>query len=154
MPKGLRIVPRILLGIVVIGLTLYCVWPHERTYQGRPLSHWLEEYSKVWTNNITPTDRVQQRKDEERFAALGPSVVPELVKVLEKRSGLNFDGKLGNQLIQFSATRRMGNWLGLRAGAAELRRSEAAYLLGVMGPQAEAAIPALIRIYQNAGESI
>ncbi len=154
MRKGLRIAPLILLGIVLVGLALYCLWPHERTYQGRPLSQWLQEYSKVWTNNITPTDRIQQRKDEERFAALGPAVVPDLVKMLEKRSGLNFDGKLGNQLIQFSATRRIGNWLNLRPGVAEYRRFEAAYLLGVLGPQAEAAIPAMIRIYQHTGESI
>src|SRR6266446_10396191 len=128
MRKGSRIAPLILLGIVLVGLALYCVWPHERSYQGRPLSQWLEEYSQVLNN----TNREQQRKDEDRFAALGPAVVPDLVKMLERRPGLNFDGKLGNQLIQFSATRRTGNWLNLRAGAAEYRRFEAAYLLGVL----------------------
>src|SRR5258708_11236968 len=130
MRKSSRIAPLILLVTVLVALALYCVWPHERTYQGRPFSQWLEEYQKVRTN---VTDLVQQRKDEARFAALGPAVVPDLVKVLDKRAGLNFDGKLGNQLIHFSATRRIGNWLSLRAGAAEYRRFVSVYFFRVVG---------------------
>src|SRR2546427_7417475 len=149
MRKGSRIAPLILLGIVLVGLALYCVWPHERSYQGRPFSQWLEEYQKVRTN---VTDLVQQRKDEARFAALGPAVVPDLVKVLERRAGLKLDNKLGLFFHKFSATGRMGFWLDSKVLAAQDRWFEANYLLGVMGPQAECAIPAMLRIYQNTNE--
>src|SRR5713226_7582340 len=145
MRKGLRIAPLSLLGIVLVGLALYCVWPRERTYQGRPLSQWLEEYRQVLNN----TNRERQRKDQERFAAVDPAIVLDLVKVLEKRPSLNFEGKLGNQLLQFSATRRIGSWLSYRMTEAQNRRLLANYLLGLLGPKAEPAIPAMLRMYQN-----
>jgi HEAT repeat protein len=148
MRKGLRIAPLILLGIVLVGLALYCVWPRERSYQGRPLSQWLEEYRQVLNN----TNREQQRKDQERFAAVDPAIVPDLVNVLEKQAGLNFEDKLGNQLFQFSATRSIGRRLGYRVTEAQNRRLVANYLLGLLGPKAEPAIPAMLRMYQNTND--
>ena len=148
MRKGLRIAPLILLGIVLVGLALYCVWPHERSYQGRPLSQWLEEYRQVLNN----TNREQQRKDQERFAAVDPAIVPDLVKVLERTPSRNFEGKLGNHLLQFSATRRIGSWLSYRMTEAQNRRLLANYLLGLLGPKAEPAIPAMLRMYQNTND--
>jgi len=145
---GLQIAPLILFVTVVVVLALYCVWPHERSYQGRPFSQWLEEYRQVLNN----TNREQQRKDQERFAAVDPAIVPDLVKVLERTPSLNFEGKLGNQLFQFPATRRMGSWLGNRATEAQNRRLVANYLLGLLGPKAEPAIPAMLRMYQNTND--
>jgi len=85
-------------------------------------------------HNIHRTDRIQQRKmrsDLPHWSGGRARFGEDAGKAVR----LNFDGKLGNQLIQFSATRRIGNWLNLRPGAAEYRRFEAAYLLGVLGPQ-------------------
>jgi HEAT repeat protein len=112
------------------------------------LSQWLAEYRQV----LNHTNREQQRKDEERFAAVDPAIVPDLVKMLEKRPGLNFESKLGNQLFQFPATRRIGSWLGRRATAAQNRRLVANYLFGLLGPKAEPAIPAMLRMYQNTND--
>jgi HEAT repeat protein len=148
MRKGHWVALTVLLGISVIGLVSGYLWSQERKYEGKPLTQWVNEQFKALNNS----DLRQRENEEKRFASLGSALGPNLISVLEMRSGLGIEDRLAQHLLQVSATRRIARWLDQRVNEAQNQRMEASFLLGAMGPLAEPVIPAMIRIYQTTNQ--
>jgi len=110
------------------------------TYQGKSASEWLD----TWGTNTAGADAA--------FKAMGTNAVPFLIDTLERKPS-----KLGEaadkQLAGHpgSIPESVAHFLP-SAFRVEDRRETAAFLLGELGPLAEAAIPTLFRIYCDTNE--
>lgn len=119
----------ILLGLVVQDRLR---WPSEPSYQGRSLSSWLAE----------PDDWSHAR--ERAIIAMGTNAVPALVVHLQARDSML--GRMARSAERFLPRRLWVlamQWT--RPVEARDRRLLAARALGILGPVAEPAIPALAR---------
>ena len=135
----------VLFGIFVAILVSTYPWAQERRHDGKPLTQWVNERFNALNNS----DLSQRENEQKLFASLGSAIVPDLLSVLETRTGLSIENKLAQRLLQVSVTRRIARSLDQRVLDAQNSRMEASFLLGALGPVAEPAIPAMIRIYHS-----
>ncbi len=133
---------RMVLGWVLLVLTgLTTTLAAEATYQGKPASFWLD----CWSTNTAAADAA--------FKAMGSNAVPFLIKTLERKPsklGEFVDKQVADYYLKHlrevpSEVRRCLP----SAYRVEDRRELAAFFLGRLGPAAEAAIPALFRVYTD-----
>lgn len=126
-------------GVFLSALMLFagsaCFWilhSREQAYQGKSLS--------VWLRHLNEGDTAERQAAVEALRGMEKQAVPALVARLEPR-----DGRLRDRLIWLSR-----HWPKIRLSpkeryiSVEVERGYAANGLGVIGPPASAAIPALL----------
>jgi HEAT repeat protein len=139
----MKLPKRIFAGMVVLTACIACADAAvgaAASYQGKPASYWLDEFDSPTNNSIAA------------FKAMGSNAVPFLIKVLETKSS-----KLGeiadtarskySQQIPPIVEKSMPSAYRMQA-----RREEAAYLIEQIGPEAEAAIPTLLKVFTDQTE--
>lgn len=136
--KGAR---RVAFRLVFIGLfSSAVVFAAEPAYDGKPASYWLECY------------HTNMAAGSAAFQAMGTNAVPFLIELLETEPsnlGRFADKEAGNYSISHPKVSDAIAKLLPSAYRAEERRELAAFFLSELGPKAEAAIPALFRIYTS-----
>lgn len=133
--------------LVIVTIAALAAWDRrELSYQGKPASCWLDHFSSPWEGTNLPLLA---------FQAMGSNAVPYLIRVLEtKPSALG--KKLDAELYGISGRgQNLPERFKQRLPSAmrmEDRREHAAFILSELGPVAEAAIPALVRIIEDPNE--
>ena len=136
-----------ILVLVTASMFTLVFWDYrEPSFHGKRAHYWLDHYFGELGEKDPGT---------EAFKAMGSNAVPFLIKVLEgKPSGLAkmLDEKLyDTNCLSLS----LPGWLTDHLPSArdvEDRRETAASIIGEIGPDAQAAIPALIRIFEELDE--
>lgn len=116
----------------------------EPTYDGKPTSFWL--------NNVRSPNGMQETI--KAFKAMGSNAVPFLIATLARKPsklGEAVDDKLYKDDVARYVPKGVVNALP-SAMRTEDRRENAAFLLGEIGPDAEAAIPALMTVLNDPTE--
>lgn len=133
---------RISLGLaLLVGVGLMLWWlqptqPVEPSYQGRPLSAWLDDR--------TPATGLLTAEAEAAVRAIGPAAVPSLMASMSRAD---------SPLVGWSW--RVGNFLGTRRFALRSHQAERqAAVLGfrALGPAARSAFPALVNLISHPGD--
>ena len=127
-----------MLTVILVGGGGFCA-AAEPTYQGKSASFWLDS----WDTNMAGTDAA--------FRAMGTNAVPFLIQTLERKPS-KLSEVLDKKSVDYSINHPGQIPENVRkifpsAYRTEQRRETAAFLLGELGPLAEAAIPTLFRIY-------
>jgi hypothetical protein len=136
-PLGLRrisIASAIILVVAAVGIWVLTQVMQERTprYAGQPLFYWLER--------IKSTDAAVSN---EACGVLNTTIIPQLTEVMfhdtnDSRFKLTLIDRLNNlPAVQIYFT------------AAEVRRAEAAQVLGMIGPPARVAVPDLTKVLKG-----
>jgi len=135
----------IVLALASLGHTVEsAAFAADPTYGGKPASFWLD----CWSTNTAAASAA--------FTVMGTNAVPFLIETLERKPS-----KLGEfvdkQIADYDLKHPRGVPNQLRtalpsAYRVEARRQLAAFFLSELGPAAEAAIPALFRIYTDTNE--
>jgi hypothetical protein len=136
------------LAVSVAILFSFCSAPDRGpSYHAKPADYWLE-HSEHTIDDF--------KESIQAFQALGSNAVPFLLRCLERRPsrlGEIFDDKIAPTIWKFSLTHEIPFGLAeARFPSAERvrnRREMAAFLLGEIGPEAQEAIPTLLRIYSD-----
>ena len=122
-------------ALVCVALAL--IWlsrqQDEPSYEGRPLSYYLE--------GITYGDLRREREAREAIQAMGSNGVPWLVEILDTR-----EGRLKASLKELASRQRV---LRLNVTSLKVRQTRAALACQELGPLAAAAIPALARLVED-----
>ncbi len=138
--KKRRLILFLLLPVLVLGAVLLLLSPvRDPLYQGRPAS--------VWAGELNSPDYGVRRRAQEAILELGPDAVPVLsasVRVTGRGKHISIREKLSRlgSILPRSLSRRVNRALGFTGSY--YAGSGAAIMLGEMGPDARAAIPALI----------
>ena len=121
---------------VLAGILFSRPGPEARAYRGKSIKAWA-----LQLNASSPPARAEAAA---AFTALGTNAVPGLVRLLEARDSFSRRGLLSLATKLPSRLRgRVLKWV--RDPEARMVRSAAARALAVVGPGAEAAVPALAR---------
>jgi HEAT repeat protein len=141
---------RALLALVVLAVLGIGLWlllgARGPVYRGKSLTQWVDDCSQeVRTNRFTPGYYYFLVTTEYPRAVrhLGPSAVPKLTGMVESKH------RVEERLYRFFLARKwqnqvVSNYLN-KLSLDLLRPQTAAYFLGCLGPDAEPAIPALMR---------
>jgi len=126
---------RILLVTLLIAVLGFVSWlllrpDPEPTYQGKPLSYWLDGIGNGRT--LEATEAVRE---------LGTNAIPTLLRLLKSR-----DSRLKLLLIQLGSKQ---NVIHLKWKTAQSRRFEAQFAFTCLGVQGRSAVPDLIEIYRQ-----
>ena len=154
MAKETRILPENVFGRApqtFATLTVFCLMAagvvvHARhrvpVFEGKDWGHWLREF-----NTIDDKRRAQARQ---AFHKMGEPLVPVLIRALERDDALlaKLNSKWGYRLPDV-----MRRWLPA-CGKAEKIHAQAAQALGVLGPDARQAVPALVRSSRDLAEDV
>lgn len=117
--------------VVIAGVMAWKTFrPREPVYEGRPISQWTEIYTSGF---FTITSHTMA---EHAIKQAGTNAIPTLLRMLQTR-----DSVLTRELIMF-ANRQP--FIHVHFTPAEEYRLRAIAALGVLGPQAKSAVPALI----------
>ena len=140
----------------IIGGAAGCAIPRaeEPSYQGRSLTHWLNDYAKTqyakdpepWVPPWREEDRAMRARAENAVRQIGTNALPTLLKMVNS----------GYELKDYGPVAHLGfGALGAAAKPAvpalvsmlhhERTAHEAAVALGAIGPAAEEAVPTLLR---------
>jgi hypothetical protein len=117
-----------LAAIVVAGIATVILRPGEPVYQGKPLSHWLEELGVSWPGP-------GGEKATEAIQAIGTNALPYLLRSLKAS-----DSEGWVRLVELS---RRQNLIKFPFRLADEKRDNAKRAFMVLGPTAESAIPDL-----------
>lgn len=134
---------RLILALILLAgagtaLWLAGVFDQEPRYQGRPASYWLDLACKG--TNV-----------DEAFKAMGSNAAPFLARALEKKpSSLN--EKLSDFRLRRHVPEVLRKYFLERVVRIIEGRQEAARLLSELGPDAEPALPVLLRIFREGDE--
>lgn len=119
---------------VLLCFLFAAIWlgriPDEPSYEGRPLVYYLD--------GITYGDLRREREAREAIQAMGASVLPRLIEILEAR-----EGSLASSVKELLSRQRL---LHVKLTPLRLRQTRAALACQELGPAAESAIPALTRL--------
>jgi hypothetical protein len=124
---------------LVAGLLGLAARAAEPAYEGKPASFWLD-HMYAQPNGMSETIRA--------FKAMGSNAVPFLIKTLERKPsklGEVVDQKLYEDDLERHLPKCVARALP-SAMRVEDRREHAAFLIGQIGPDAAAAIPALMAV--------
>jgi HEAT repeat protein len=114
-----------------------------RRVDGKTLREWVDECSTVRLTNDFATPQFWGPK----IRKFGPSAVPELVNMLEDKHP--FKERVYNLIFRQRVNNRWVNDLKQKARLDAERPASAVYLLFLMGPAAEPAVPSLLRALAN-----
>lgn len=160
MSRRWKIVLAVAAAAIVAGLVMWLVWPPEPTYQGKPISAWLDDFAvrkgdyytavrEIGTNGLPYAVRSLARNDSKwhkKYAELQPklprflrTILPDPKRNLQVVDGANVFSYVGSNSIPDAIT--------LLKHRSPTVRQAAAWGLGVLRRQTAAAnqaIPALI----------
>jgi HEAT repeat protein len=143
--KRRRIILLSILLVAVLGISAWLMFhPREPVYEGKPLQQWVDEYSAEWLTNRIMLFQSQMGRDRpRRIREFGPSAAPALIRLVETRHP--WKQKLYDYLITHDARNRRAIDFVKGWPVESMRPQTAATFLGFIGPDAEPAIPALMR---------
>jgi len=140
MGKRFRITLCILVGVIG-GVVLWkAARPStaEPVYQGKTLSAWLEGHAAFNPSYNSP----QWMKADDALRRIGTNAIPTLLKMIRAKD----PPPAMLKLLQFAQSKRL---IRSRYRSAFLRNEEAEYAFQALGTNAAAAVPGLIKIYQE-----
>ena len=118
----------------------------QTSHQGKPASYWLDQIYSTNANGM--------KESIEAFTSMGSNAVPFLVEVLEQKPS-KLGGIVDEKLSDYRFRQNVPEGLVKALPSAyrvEQRRESAAFLISQIGPDAAAAVPALMRIFHDPGE--
>jgi hypothetical protein len=168
--KKRRVITRIAAFIILIAATaavaLLMFWPAtEPSYEGKPLSHWLEQYRLARHHGV-----LGQAQSEEAVRAIGTNAFPVLIRMIQTHdsrlkqllmnwsskqtlfqlgftpaSELRYRAMIGYEILGPAAKSQVAELTAIltMAKVAEVRASTAS-ALGNIGEEAKSAVPALL----------
>lgn len=140
----------IVLTIISVGLLLVSVvMPHaeppEPSYQGKPLSAWLDDY--IILSSGRPGEDEQIRRSNEQIdnvvRQIGTNAIPTLLTLL------TVTDPTSRKLADFAGEHGLYNDFGPKSTRAIARNIEAAMAFRALGPEAKELTPCLIRLYDQ-----
>jgi HEAT repeat protein len=139
MKKRLLIFGGLCLIVLLIGILAWALLDTrgpEPSYQGKPLSYWLQGYDN---SALMPAVSSQQATDA--LTAAGPDAVPVLMRMLKRK-----DSKLKAGLIYLA---RKQKFLSLRVREDQWDNFIATQAFAAMGPTGSNAVPQLIELFNT-----
>jgi hypothetical protein len=135
----------ILSGLLLLAIVAALAWqtsgPGEPVYEGKPISHWLAGH--VASSAANPRfGSPGWKKADEILRRAGTNAIPTMLKMIRAKD------PPGPALKVMEFFRRR-NWLFKSYRNASTRNEEARYAFEVLGPSAAAAVPKLIKIYEQ-----
>lgn len=124
----------------------------EPVYQGRGLRVWLKEYRSGLNTGI-PESVKKGREAEAAIRVIGTNAIPTLLRMLRERNSATKGGLVALWERHVIFTHWLPRWVRSPAWyrkAARFQNEDAAYGFGVLGTNAQQAVPALIGIYEGA----
>src|SRR5436190_10673139 len=137
------ILPIVWVILLTSGLIICAAQP---SYQGKPPLHWLDSMSTNMEGGI------------QAFKAMGSNTVPFLIEILEYKPS-SFTKFIQRELLRYDLKHPGSKVIGAlsrslpSAHVIEDRRENALFLIGKIGPEAEAAIPLLFRLLVSTNEN-
>jgi HEAT repeat protein len=138
---------------ILAGGILVLLLPPEPRYRGRPLTYWLEGWYPYPPSLVRSRSALSQRDwtarrsaAEAAVRALGTNALPVLIRMLARR-----DGPLKRRLVNTRIAQRLvaHGTLASFLTPAWKRTRTAAQMLGLLGPAARAAVPALLAVLKG-----
>ncbi len=130
---------RISFVVLVLSVLSFLAWEvfrgREPVYQGKTLTEWLEVYN---TGGQTETNYAKTREAVEH---VGTNAIPTLLRMLRKT-----DSRLKMKWYEFVYWQRVFK---IKVIYASWRNQEAAMGFRILGGRARAAVPGLIKIYEE-----
>ncbi len=121
-----RILLVLLAAAVVVAASWLLLTPSEPTYQGKPLTHWLDGRPEEITAAVNQ---------------IGPNAIPTLLRLLNTH-----DSKIKLKLLQLAQKQHL---IKVALQPTDFRRFEAKFAFTILGPRAQPALPALLKIYRE-----
>jgi len=125
------------MAAALAGFAWLVLRPHEPIYQGKPLSHWLQEAYHRGAHQVEGSNSPAEKAIRE----LGPNAVPYLIKL----AGTRYSAPR----MLLGAFAREPNLATLHLPRQEYKLDMAIWGFRLLGPQAKAAVPALIRLLND-----
>jgi hypothetical protein len=141
--RKLRILVLSVVVVLLAGFIILALASRPRRVDGKTLREWVDECSTVRLTNDFATPQFWGPK----IRKFGPSAVPELVNMLEDKHP--FKERVYNLIFRQRVNNRWVNDLKQKARLDAERPASAVYLLFLMGPAAEPAVPSLLRALAN-----
>jgi len=133
---------RYLLITLLIAAVGFVSWlllssPSEPVYQGKPLSHWCEQF----VNTLSKPDNQSQEQAGIAIRTIGTNAIPTLLVMLQAQ-----DSKSKLMLIQLAQKQ---HFFHIKWTTAEFRHQEAEMGFLILSSDGKSAIPALLEIYNE-----
>ena len=140
MPKRRQILLVLAAGALVLGLYAILSRPPEPSYKGRSLSAWQTAYPWDTTTNLS-----RQQEVDDAIRHMGTNTLPFLLKWIRLESPV-WKTTVWSKMPDWAMSETGARWMFHR----EIKAYRAALALKALGPEADAAIPALAAMLKDA----
>ncbi|HZV35956.1 MAG TPA: HEAT repeat domain-containing protein [Verrucomicrobiae bacterium] len=129
--------------LIAVGLSWYISRSREPTYQGKPLTYWLELLNTDDGRLVDPADN-SAREAEHAVQAIGTNAIPTLLEMLQKK-----DSPLKSGLIALSTKE---HFLHINIFPDSYYHALAFDGFGALGTNGRQAVPALLKIFRSSDQ--
>jgi HEAT repeat protein len=128
--------------LIAVGVLVWWAWPQkEQTYQGKPLSFWIDQYQAHLLARGDSEPALKRNQAQAAIREIGTNALPALLAMVSKK-----DSPLKSRLLTLA---RKQSFIKFRLNNDDYYHARSSYGFGALGPIAKPAVPALIELLHD-----